>query len=152
MKFESHKFYPQTLVFYLACLLGMIFFAIVTYVLNQENGPLGKPPYQIWNWIASMIGLIGVLGSDFVYNWLIRRLPSSGGWDFRSRQVRLAMIIRFLMLEITAMVAGVAFMISGNMYSFLIMILIIAYTLLKKPSRESLIELTHASKEEQELI
>lgn len=152
MKFKSENFYPQTLVFYIACLLGMLIFGGVTYILNQQNGPLGEPPYEIWIWIAASIGLMGILSSDFVYSWFLKRLSSEGSWEFRSRHLRTALIIRFLLLEITAMVAGLAFLISGNTYSFGIMLLIIAYTVYRRPTREQLIEQSHASKEEQKYI
>lgn len=152
MKLNSDKFYPQTLVFYIACLLGMLIFAGVTFVLSQQNGALGEEPYDIWVWIAGSIGLMGILSSDFVYSWFTRRLSPESSWKLRSRHLRIALIIRFVLLEITAMVAGVAFLISGSTTALAIMILIIAYTIYRRPTREQLLKHLHASKEEAEHV
>jgi len=152
MKLESGKFYSQTLVFYIACLLGMMIFAGVTVFLNRQNGAIGEAPYGIWVWIAGSIGLMGILSSDFVYSWFTKRLTSQGSWEFRSQHLRTALIIRFVLLEITAMVAGVAFLISGDNYALAVMIVIIAYTIYRRPTREQIIAQVHASKEEEEWI
>lgn len=148
MKFNSDKFYPQTLVFYIACLSGMLIFAGVTFVLNQQNGPLGEQPYDIWIGIAASMGLVGTLSSDFLYSWFTKRLHPGSKWELRSRHLRIALIIRFILLEITAMVSGVAFLISGSNIALGIMLLIVAYTVYRRPTREQLLKHLHASKEE----
>ena len=152
MMFDSRKFYPQSLIFYLACLSGMLIFALVTYFLNQQNGALGDPPFGIWIWISAAFGLMGILSSDFSFSWLSKRLDPQSSWDFRSRNLRIALIIRYLLLQVSATVAGVAFIISGNMYTFLIMLGIIGFSLLRWPRREQLIQQLHASQDESELI
>ncbi|MDW3650663.1 MAG: hypothetical protein R8P61_26545 [Bacteroidia bacterium] len=152
MMFDSRKFYPQSLVFYLACLSGMLIFALVTYFLNLQNGALGDPPFGIWIWISAAFGLMGILSSDFSFSWLSRRLDPHSSWEFRSRNLRIALIIRYLLLQLSATVAGVAFIISGNMYTFLIMLGIIGFSLFRWPRREQLIQQLHASQDESELI
>lgn len=150
--FDSRKFYPQTLVFYLACLSGMLIFAGVTYFLNLQNGALGEPPYGIWNWIAACFGIMGILSSDFVYNWLSKRLDPHSSWKFRSKNLRTALIIRYLLLQLSATVAGVAFIISGNLYTLLIMLGIIGFSIFRWPKKKQLSKDLHASKEELEFI
>ncbi|MEM6803354.1 MAG: hypothetical protein AAF696_18245 [Bacteroidota bacterium] len=150
--FDSRKFYPQTLVFYLACLSAMLIFAGVTYFLNLQNGALGKPPFDIWIWIAACFGAMGILSSDFVYNWLNKRLDPQSSWDFRSRNLRTALIIRYLLLQLSATVAGVAFIISGNVYTLSIMLGIIGFSIFRWPRKEQLSKDLRASKEELEFI
>ena len=148
MMFDSRKFYPQSLVFYLACLSGMLIFALVTYFLNLQNGALGDPPFDIWISISAAFGLMGILSSDFSFSWLSKRLDPHSSWEFRSRNLRIALIIRYLLLQLSATVAGVAFIISGNMYTFLIMLGIIGFSLFRWPKREQLAQQLHASQEE----
>lgn len=152
MKLNSNKFYPQTLVFYIACLSGMIIFAGVTFFLNQQNGALGAESSDIWLGIAASMGLVGILSSDFLYTWFTKRLSPLSSWALRSRHLRIALIIRFVLLEITAMVAGVAFLISGSNTALTIMLLIIMYTAYRRPTREQLLKHLHASREEEEKV
>ena len=133
------KLFLRTItIIHLALVAGVIMFAIVTFsiTLNQklDLSYSGDPMF----FIVPIMAIAGILVGNYLYGNNIKALASKNTLQEKLAGFQTASIIKYALLEGSALLGIVAFLNEGNLYFLIISILLLLWLIMQRPTRDKI--------------
>ena len=125
---------------YTSIFTGLLLFLIIVIVISQENNADGGNSLdKVFTVIVPLFGLLMMVFSKLVYNKMVSGYLSGTDLVEKIMRYRTAKIISWAMVEAACLFALVATMLTSNYLYIAVVIFLLGYLFMLKPSKESLI-------------
>ena len=125
---------------YTSIFTGLLIFLIIVIVISQENNADGGNSLdKVFTVIVPLFGLLMMVFSKMVYNKMVSSHLSGTDLEEKIMRYRTAKIISWAMVEAACLFALVATMLTSNYLYIAVVIFLLGYLFMLKPSKESLI-------------
>ena len=125
---------------YTSIFTGLLLFLIIVIVISQENNAdSGNSLDKVFTVIVPLFGLLMMVFSKMVYNKMVSGYLSGTDLVEKIMRYRTAKIISWAMVEAACLFALVATMLTSNYLYIAVVIFLLGYLFMLKPSKESLI-------------
>jgi len=125
---------------YTSIFTGLLIFLIIVIVISQENNADGGNSLdKVFTVIVPLFGLLMMVFSKMVYNKMVSGYLSGTDLVEKIMRYRTAKIISWAMVEAACLFALVATMLTSNYLYIAVVIFLLGYLFMLKPSKESLI-------------
>ena len=138
---------------YSSIFTGLILFLIVVILIIQDsNAEGGNNLDKIFTVIVPIFGLLIMVISKLVYNKLVSGYLSMTDLVEKIMRYRTAKIISWVMIEAACLFALVATMLTTNYLYTAVVIFLLGYLFMLKPSKESLIRDMQLNSAESDIV
>ena len=138
---------------YTSIFTGLLIFLIIVIVISQENNADGGNSLdKVFTVIVPLFGLLMMVFSKMVYNKMVSGYLSGTDLVEKIMRYRTAKIISWAMVEAACLFALVATMLTSNYLYIAVVIFLLGYLFMLKPSKESLIHDLQLEKTESNLV
>ena len=125
---------------YTSIFTGLLIFLIIVIVISQENNAdSGNSLDKVFTVIVPLFGLLMMVFSKMVYNKMVSGYLSGTDLVEKIMRYRTAKIISWAMVEAACLFALVATMLTSNYLYIAVVIFLLGYLFMLKPSKESMI-------------
>ena len=125
---------------YTSIFTGLLLFLIIVIVISQENNAdSGNSLDKVFTVIVPLFGLLMMVFSKMVYNKMVSGYLSGTDLVEKIMRYRTSKIISWAMVEAACLFALVATMLTSNYLYIAVVIFLLGYLFMLKPSKESLI-------------
>jgi hypothetical protein len=125
---------------YTSIFTGLLIFLIIVIVISQENNADGGNSLdKVFTVIVPLFGLLMMVFSKMVYNKMVSGYLSGTDLVEKIMRYRTSKIISWAMVEAACLFALVATMLTSNYLYIAVVIFLLGYLFMLKPSKESLI-------------
>ena len=125
---------------YTSIFTGLLLFLIIVIVISQENNADGGNSLdKVFTVIVPLFGLLMMVFSKLVYNKMVSGYLSGTDLVEKIMRYRTSKIISWAMVEAACLFALVATMLTSNYLYIAVVIFLLGYLFMLKPSKESLI-------------
>lgn len=125
---------------YTSIFTGLLIFLIIVIVISQENNADGGNSLdKVFTVIVPLFGLLMMVFSKMVYNKMVSGYLSGTDLVEKIMRYRTSKIISWAMIEAACLFALVATMLTSNYLYIAVVIFLLGYLFMLKPSKESLI-------------
>ena len=137
----------------LAMLGGITMLGVVGVIINQTQ-PLGQGDAMtsMFLWVVVLVGAGGIVGSNVVYKHFLSQITSEISLMEKLEKLRTATIIKLVLIEAPALLAGIAYLLTGSLQFLLLLIGIMVFFWFQRPSRDRIITDLSLSQDEQAQI
>ena len=138
---------------YTSIFTGLLIFLIIVIVISQENNADGGNSLdKVFTVIVPLFGLLMMVFSKMVYNKMVSGYLSGTDLVEKIMRYRTSKIISWAMVEAACLFALVATMLTSNYLYIAVVIFLLGYLFMLKPSKESLIHDLQLEKTESNLV
>ena len=138
---------------YTSIFTGLLLFLIIVIVISQENNADGGNSLdKVFTVIVPLFGLLMMVFSKMIYNKMVSGYLSGTDLVEKIMRYRTAKIISWAMVEAACLFALVATMLTSNYLYIAVVIFLLGYLFMLKPSKESLIHDLQLEKTESNLV
>lgn len=125
---------------YTSIFTGLLIFLIIVIVISQENNADGGNSLdKVFTVIVPLFGLLMMVFSKLIYNKMVSGYLSGTDLVEKIMRYRTSKIISWAMVEAACLFALVATMLTSNYLYIAVVIFLLGYLFMLKPSKESLI-------------
>ena len=125
---------------YTSIFTGLLLFLIIVIVISQENNADSTNSLdKVFTVIVPLFGLLMMVFSKMVYNKMVSGYLSGTDLVEKIMRYRTSKIISWAMVEAACLFALVATMLTSNYLYIAVVIFLLGYLFMLKPSKESLI-------------
>ena len=125
---------------YTSIFTGLLIFLIIVIVISQENNADGGNSLdKVFTVIVPLFGLLMMVFSKLIYNKMVSGYLSGTDLVEKIMRYRTAKIISWAMVEAACLFALVATMLTSNYLYIAVVIFLLGYLFMLKPSKESMI-------------
>lgn len=116
--------------------LGLIVFTALVY---KQNGNFeASANNNVLVFAIPLIAMVGYFGSTWIFQNLIRNLPITEVLSKKIQRYYVALLIKYVIIEVAAFMALIGFYYSGNALHLVITICLIVYLIFQRPTLEKL--------------
>ncbi len=126
-------------VIHAAFIVGLVFFLSVTFYLNASRRQEEVTGHGIWIWLMLFLVLGGMVLSFLIYRLRIRQARKIESFRSRMAAYQTALVIRWGILDTSALVVIIAYSVTGNYVFFFMTLAVIAVLLWGRATKKSLI-------------
>ena len=138
---------------YTSIFTGLLIFLIIVIVISQENNADGGNSLdKVFTVIVPLFGLLMMVFSKLIYNKMVSGYLSGTDLVEKIMRYRTSKIISWAMVEAACLFALVATMLTSNYLYIAVVIFLLGYLFMLKPSKESLIHDLQLEKTESNLV
>ena len=138
---------------YTSIFTGLLLFLIIVIVISQENNADGGNSLdKVFTVIVPLFGLLMMVFSKLIYNKMVSGYLSGTDLVEKIMRYRTSKIISWAMVEAACLFALVATMLTSNYLYIAVVIFLLGYLFMLKPSKESLIHDLQLEKTESNLV
>ena len=125
---------------YTSIFTGLLLFLIIVIVISQENNAdSGNSLDKVFTVIVPLFGLLMMVFSKLIYNKMVSGYLSGTDLVEKIMRYRTSKIISWAMVEAACLFALVATMLTSNYLYIAVVIFLLGYLFMLKPSKESMI-------------
>jgi len=130
---QPKSFIKSLTLIHLSLCAGLLFFAGFAYLQNG-NFSVTTDQTNVFIYIVPIVAMAGYFGSKFVYDNLIRNLPTAEPISKKLQRYQVANIFKFALLEGPAFLALVIYYIDGNALYLVVGLCLMVYLFFQRPS------------------
>jgi len=136
----SKEYFTSLTIVHGAMLIGQVLFAAVAWFLNQD-GPIGDPEsLSVLRIIVPVVLIGGLVGNQVFTRMRLPQLQAKEALGDKLTGYRSLLIIRYALLEGPILLAVVTYLLGGDMTVLLVLVAIMAYFAIQRPTREGAIQ------------
>lgn len=138
----SKQYFQSLLIIYFALLAGQLMFAVIAYFISSSNGGLGETDadfVQIGQIMVAVLAVTNLIISTQISKALVSKAKDKNTLKEKLAGYRSALIVKYALLEGASMFASVFLLLTGEIFFFIVAVLIIGVFLLYRPSKEKTI-------------
>lgn len=136
--FTPKSFIQRITIIHLALIMGQLLFSGVSYSLVETNFLSFDFGSDVFVMLVPAIAVSGAFASNFIYNKKIGELTSLESLKDKVMCYQTACIIRYALLEGSALFGIVSYMQSGNLLFLIIAGALIVYFVSLRPTKEKI--------------
>ncbi len=135
---NSQEFFRSLDILFFAMLVGQVLFAGVVYFLLID-GNADDSLNSIFMMAVPFLGISGFLGGRFLYQQQLGSLTTTDDLTTKMDRYRTANILRFALMEMPALLAIVAYLLTENIVFLGMAVLVMVFFYTLRPSRDKAI-------------
>ena len=140
-------------IIHLSLMAGMLlFFIVVIVVIRSNEMNINKDLDKIFTIIVSVYGLIAMFSARLIFNLIISKYTSGTDLQDKIFKYRSAKIVSWAILESGCILSIIATMLTSNYLYIAVLIFLLGYFYMLRPSRQSLINDLQLNSQEKDLI
>lgn len=120
-------------------LIGLVLFMSIAFYINASGGYKESIEMDVFIWIIPAVAVAGLASSILIFRVKIRIARSIEDFKPRLLAYQRALIISWALLEGPALLAAIAYLISGEMFFFYIAVMLIVILFFSRASRQKLV-------------
>ncbi len=141
MQNETHpitvkKFLSTFNIIHLALVAGVFVFGLMVYMQTKEQELILSYSGDVIFFVVPFMAIAGIVVGNFLYAKNIKKLDSKTTLLEKLNGFQAASIIRYALLEGPALLGIVAFMNDGNQYFLIISLILLAWLIAQRPTRD----------------
>ena len=126
-----------TNIIYTALLSGQVFFfAIAMYIVEKGMRQPDPALDEIFKILVPVVGILSMFGSYKYYSFKIVTIPRENTLIQKIAEFRTIKIVQWAILEGAGFLSLIAFLLTGNYFYVIVLLFLIGYNFLSRPSKE----------------
>jgi hypothetical protein len=135
----SQEYFRTLKIIFFALILGQVFFALVSYLLNKDMAMtvLEKELINVLKYLLPVFILGGYLSSKLMFSKNLKTAISRQTLSEKLTDYRTALIIRFALLEGASFITTLVYLLTGNaiFLGFAVIVIVIFLTMMPSAAR-----------------
>ncbi|GAB4407908.1 MAG: hypothetical protein OHK0039_10680 [Bacteroidia bacterium] len=143
------SFFAQQRVLHMAiCSGAAVFLLVVAFVQRELNNAAGGALAEVFLPLSIGLGVAAVVGGNYLFQRGTAGLHAGQPLAKRLQRLRNLSLIRLAMTEAPTLIACVGYLFSGTLYLLIVAVVLLAWMLMLRPTRDLLVNTLRLQPEE----
>lgn len=145
---QQTNFLRTNKIIYLALLVGMLVFAAVAFFLNENSRILKLDAENPFSFVVPIVLFVGITAGKFMFNTLMKKMEHAKSMQEKIGIYTSSSLIQYAFIEGAVMLSIVTFMMSGNLFFLIFMVVGVLYFLSLMPNPDKIAKQMNLSYDE----